>query len=144
MGVFNRHHPLQYFNRGTDIRGLKITTTSTWLTRHYLQRAGSTSLGSDHLPTITELQRYFMKTQATNRTFVNFYKGNWEGFNNRLKDTLGNESQQLRETSRLAAGLRGIHFPDLIQDRNIRILSSSELHQNYLKSGEDINRKMQT
>ena len=46
-----------------------------------------TALGSDHIP-IIELQRHIIKSKATNRTYVNFAKANWEGFKLQLENLL--------------------------------------------------------
>lgn len=119
MGDFNAHHSLWHSNLNEDSRGTELAAqisesaygvandptptrvagdtrsspditiihpsllpASNWATH--------TSLSSDHLPIVIELQREVVKISATHRTYVNFAKADWIGFQNHLEDLLRN------------------------------------------------------
>ena len=51
------------------------------------------ALGSDHTPITLSIECDIEFTEASQRTFINFRKADWDGFKNSIEDTLADYSK---------------------------------------------------
>ena len=87
--ILNEDAPTRVTSRVTSSPDITLVTEGLYRETIWTTAA---ALGSDHLPILVSFQCEFVKSTSDNRTFTNFRKTNWEGFDFNTEDAFATMS----------------------------------------------------